>query len=288
MKRSHRVFVAGAAACVLVACNLIAGFESDYSVGSSGSTEGGNPDGPNAEGSTDSPINPDSSAEAGDAGTFCQRASGFVFCEDFDKAGAVSPFEFSKVETSPDASFDASVAVVPRSDGTNALRVEVANASGTSALAWLSKSVGSAPSSYSHFELELDVRVTGQTLNYAALAILTFSTGADREHGIASELAAQIGRLTPRAEFVEGIGKWYHCRLTLDRPEGGATFKRNILISEVGSDAGPIEIDGPGGTSGLSSPEGGTVELRVGAFNTAPNNGTVAVEFDNVIVRRSN
>lgn len=289
MRRLRRLIFVAAAACVLVACNLIAGFESEYSVGtSSGNVESGaetGNDGPvDADGSTEGSTDAQPDAER----TFCQQANDepvtLGFCDDFEKVGATSPFEFGTIDVTTDASFS----VVARGPRSSALRVVLTNSSGTSVRGWLSKVVGGVPSSYRHLELEFDVRVAAQTLNYAALAILTFESGADREHGVAVEAPLQLGRLSPRSGFVVADDeKWYHCRVTLDREDAGGTFKRSIVITDILSGV-QTPVDGPGGTAGLSAPDGGTVELRVGAFNTATNNGSLAVEFDNVIVRRSN
>lgn len=289
MRRARRTGIVALAAIGLVACNIIAGFESDYVVGgSSGTASEAGTDGPSSDGPTDPDAKTDASTDAPVEAQAPFRCTGSdaayrVFCDDFEETTG-APFKFEKF----DATTDATVALTTRSADSRALKIEMVNTTGTSALAWLSRvAVAGNPRDAAHYELDFDVKVAEPTLDYAALAILTFSAGADREHGVAIERPSSLGRLQPQtgARVVTNAPEsWHHCHVTLDREASGTTFRRQIEITNL--DTGmKVGVDGDGGTTGLSSPTAGGVELRLGAFNSAPNAGAIKAEFDNVVVR---
>jgi hypothetical protein len=291
MRRAHRLMMVAGAACVLVACNLIAGFESEYTVSSdSGTTsETSNPDSPVAP---DAPVNPDGGPDGpGDTGIdvrpfSCndEDASSLGFCQDFEGVGAATaPYGFDVVNnTSVDASF-----AVTSGPTSKFLRVTMHNPSAANGiLAQLSAQViPNNPRAWVHYEVDLDFRVPATTLDYAALSILTFpSGGSDREHGISVEgaTAKNLGRLQPQGSntLKNDPANWFHLHLTMDQEDSGTTYRRRIRLTS------PTATTDCDDQPGLTSPTFGGTDIRIGAFNSSPNSGSITVEFDNVVVRR--
>ncbi|MBS2016564.1 MAG: hypothetical protein JST00_27010 [Deltaproteobacteria bacterium] len=282
--------IVGAVASALVACNLLAGFESEYSVGgSSGATEAGTtdtnvaPDVVTPDGAPDAPN--DTGSDAKPFSCADEDGGSLGFCQDFEKTGLATPFGFDAIDdTAPDASI-----TIVNGPPSRFLRVVMPNPTGANAIRTLLgvQVAPGDPRAWSHYELDFDVRIPDTSIDYAALAILTFPNGgADREHGISIEGDPQrnLGRLQPQGVNTLKADKdtWFHCHLTMDREDGGTTFRRRIVLTNTSSGLAK-EVDN---SPARSSPTSGGTDVRVGAFNTSPDIGSITVELDNVVARR--
>lgn len=284
MKRAHRVFIAGAAACVLVACNLIAGFESEYSVGSSSGGEGGPPDGTTAEGSTDGPATTDGSNDGGlDAkvdGAYCSTvAAGFVLCRDFEDNPSGPKFGLGGAVALPDAASQIQLLGEGGVGGTKGLEVTFDRAAGGQYVYVHSTLLGGSPSVNNLFEAEFDFRIAQRGPDDLALGMITFpgEATADREHGIAyypGELVWKMGGTGGSIADTDPPA-WHHAKITLDRDAGAIPLRRTITI-----DGMPVDQSGS-----HPIPDAGGAELRLGAFNVGTGTGTTKIVFDNIVLR---
>ena len=108
MRRARRTGIVALAAIGLVACNIIAGFESDYVVGgSSGTASEAGTDGPSSDGPTDPDAKTDASTDAPVEAQAPFRCTGSdaayrVFCDDFEETTG-APFKFEKFDATTDA-----------------------------------------------------------------------------------------------------------------------------------------------------------------------------------------
>lgn len=290
MKRAHRVFFAGAAACVLVACNIIAGFESEYTVGSSGSSggaEAGNPDGPNAEGSADSTVEDvqnDNALPDGRVPAFCENVDAST-CIDFEDPTKVPPpnLGFNQLMI---MSPDASIQVEPKggNGGTAGLHVRMFEATASAAtgnIAYAETVVaGGDPGAFTHYEVEFDFKRGDIATDYTALGILTFpDEPGDREHGIAAyPQNSLLSTLTPvgPTPVSDPTRTWWRASIKLTRTDASTTFDRMVKIGTTTVNT----------ASGKPYPGTGGTVLRLGTFNTGINVGDLNVYFDNIVVRR--
>jgi len=286
-RRGRHIVVVAFAAGALAACNLIAGFESEYVVGSG--TEGGTIDSPvDTDSSTDGPVvldgNSDAPTDGGTDGPLCPVANE-LFCDDFEDADAAL-FGWSDLR---DFEGDASVRVLPAVGHGSSAGLDVVmdkNASGTSIAAWLAKAVtGGSPLLYRKYQLDFDFEVLSKPLkmSYAALGILTFpSGGPDREHGIGVYQSDLISKLQPTAATVPSTGTWQHARVVLERVDGSADmYDRITFASDQTGVLKEIEKSPPS----YFSPDGGGVQVRLGTFNTGTGVDVLHARFDNVVVR---
>jgi hypothetical protein len=212
-----------------------------------------------------------------------------VFCNDFEArgGGAAAPFGFDEGFAGPDAAAG-SLAISDEGGITHPSFVldvalaQTADAGGDAGQAvFLTKDLpgGNAPSSYTHYEVELDFRVVGPaSLAYVALGAIAFPAGAIKEHGFAVYDGNVFGRLVPKDFAVkDDKSLWHHARIVLDRAPGTGSF------------ATTIDIDGTlvDNVGGVDVGDTGTTSLRIGAFATSPNaGGAIRVQFDDVVIRR--
>lgn len=234
---------------------------------------------------------PDASPADASTGPFsCATldAAALVFCSDFEAedGGAAAPFGFDDAFAGPDAS--AGSLSISNEGGlahpSFVLDVSLAQEGDSGADAgqsvFLTKSLpAGAPSSFAHYEVELDFRVVGTaSLAYVALGVLAFTNGAIKEHGFAVYDGNVFGRLVPKDFAVkDDKSLWHHARIVLDRPAGASSYATTISVD------GTL-VDNVGGVDVGST---GTTSLRIGAFATSPSaGGSVRVQFDDVVIRR--
>jgi hypothetical protein len=291
MRRAQRLLIVAGGACVLVACNLIAGFESDYSVATDGGTtsEGSNPDGPDPDGSTDSPVGNDGSKESStDGGTdanFCQPLDGAapVFCDDFEKTTSDDdggpPAGWNDVMRQSASTLDVKPGV--GMNGSGGLEAVLSQPVAGSRTMWITRVIGDSAST-AHYEVALDVKSGANQFFSVWLASIGFPSAspAEQDHGFgikqgAGDWQTMNGTITYAQN---DMSSWYHARITLDRE--GAVFHRRVFIGKPGAEQ-QIQDDN-------NHTLGGNAELRLGIFFTpgAATGQSATVYFDNVAIWR--
>jgi len=286
MRSRRALLVAGGLAAGLVACNLIAGFESEYSVvgavgeaGTDGSTD--------SDGAVDGSQPPDSAiTDAGSDARFCALVDAF-FCDDFEDGGLMLRYEKLNADAS---AADASVIVDPTAgrDGTGGLRVTLYEGTQPAlpgVVAYVEKTIASGdPGAFLDYEVEFDFRnVDRGAVDYYALGIVTFPNGgSDREHGVATYAPNTVSKLHPPGDNIVADGNaWHHARIRLSRPAGAAKLDRIIQLDDQLPDGGYADQ-----STGYSFPTTGGTVVRIGIFNTGAGTGAVHATFDNLVIRR--
>ena len=288
MRRARRTGIVALAAIGLVACNIIAGFESDYVVGTSSGVpgEGGLPDvvEDRATDSSVEDVQNDNVLPDGRVPGFCETVDASA-CIDFEDPTKVPPpnLGFNQLMI---MSPDASIQVEPKAGngGSAGLHVRMFEATASAAtgnIAYAETVVaGGDPGAFTHYEVEFDFKRGDIATDYAALGILTFpDEPGEREHGIAAypqnSLLSTLSPVGP-TPVSDPTRAWWRASIKLSRTDASATFDRVVKIgtTTVNTAAGKPY---PG--------TGGTV-LRLGTFNTGINVGELNVYFDNIVVRR--
>jgi hypothetical protein len=217
------------------------------------------------------------------SGPFCQTidASTLVFCQDFESAtGALYGFDQRTIDADAGAIAISTEAGVDHPS--SVLDVVLTQAADAGRSAYVTKTFpeAGAPSSFQHYEVELDFRVAGAaSLPYAALSVLGFPAGAIKEHGFAVYDGNVFGRLAPKDLAVKDAKSlWHHARIVVARAAAGGST----------SYATTIEVDGTlvDNVGGVGVGATGTPNVRVGAFETSSGAGSIRAQFDNVVIRR--
>jgi hypothetical protein len=217
-------------------------------------------------------------------GPYCKGidAASVILCDDFESVTAPS-YGFDNVVIDKDAG-----AVVVNAEGgvdhpSSVLDVMLSQAADAGRSAYVIKTIsgGGSPSSFQHYEVELDFRIVGTaSLPYAALSVLGFPAGAIKEHGFAVYDGNVFGRLAPKDFAVkDDKSLWHHARIVVSRAADGgpASYATTIVIDGT-------TVDNIGGV-GIG--DSGTPSVCVGAFDTArTDQGSVRAQFDNVVIRR--
>lgn len=290
--RLRRAATLGLACAGLLACNAIVGLDRDYEV-AAGVVEAGSPEASD-DGATPAQgdggiVGPDGSTPLeGGAASFCQDAGSAVFCDDFEDGPTASPYgwEYEENVMDPNVPDAGSTAIVAGAGvkGTRALRVRV-NAGPESRKVALWKAMG--PTLAQRYTVDFDFKIEDRTLAYVVLGGLAFpqSSGGMPFYGLAAYQPgggglAKLDVSTPPGTqsglAVDATQGWHHATVTLERQDGGSRYARKLEVDGLEVD-GNLEID-------ARTPIG--VELRLGAFFTSLNGGTIQVDFDDVLVRR--
>ncbi len=273
----------------LVACNLIAGFASEYQVG--GTTppgdEGGGPDGSNPESSTTDTQPPtdgpqtDSGLDAPVDANFCvpNEAGAVYFCDDFEgafDAGKPAGWDFVQVQ----APSTISIAAAEGINGSKALKVTLTQSGQLSRTNWVRKLLGAL---VPHYEAEFYIRAPAtptSTLFYGVLADVAFpgtTQGSQEDHGLS------VGNNGTTFRGIGGVGTpvndglhvWHRVRIQLDATSG-TVYTRRLFIDEVKS-----EESSNHDLAGTTGPE-----MRLGIFFTPDGaNATQTIYFDNIVIR---
>jgi len=216
-------------------------------------------------------------------GPYCQGidAAALVLCDDFESVTAPAyGFDNRVVDT------DAGSVTITTEGGVDhpstVLDVMLTQVADAGRSAYLVKALpAGSPSSFQHYEVELDFRIVGTaSLPYAALSVLGFPAGAIKEHGFAVYDGNVFGRLAPKDFAVkDDKSLWHHARIVVARAaDGGPT-----------SYATTIDIDGTlvDNVGGVGIGDSGVPSVCVGAFETSrTDQGSVRAQFDNVVIRR--
>lgn len=279
--RPYRLFVFLAGTLVVAsAIALACSSNDDPSVPPSFEASTVQPDGQRADdASTDAPVAVDAFT-----GPYCKGidAASVILCDDFESVTAPS-FGFDNVVIDKDAGSISVNAEGGADHPSSVLDVMLSQAADAGRSAYVIKTIsgGGSPSSFQHYEVEMDFRIVGAaSLPYAALSVLGFPAGAIKEHGFAVYDGNVFGRLAPKDFAVrDDKGLWHHARIVVSRAaDGGPTSYATI-----------IDIDGTtvDNIGGVGIGDGGTPSVCVGAFETArTDQGSVRAQFDNVVIRR--
>jgi hypothetical protein len=233
-----------------------------------------------AEASSDAPVAVDSSF----SGPYCQGIDGaaVILCDDFESVAAPH-FGFDNSVIDTDAGSITLTTEAGADHPSTVLDVMLTQVADAGRSAYVIKSLPGpgAPSTFAHYEVELDFRIPATaSLPYAALSVLGFPAGAIKEHGFAVYDGNVFGRLAPK-DFAVKDDKflWHHARIVVQRAaDGGAT-----------SYATTIDIDGTlvDNVGGVGIGDSGVPTVCVGAFDTArTDQGSLRAQFDNVVIRR--
>jgi len=210
-------------------------------------------------------------------------ASSLLLCDDFEtEAAPLFGFDVTTLVA------DAGSTIALSDDGgegnaTRVLDVSLTQKADAGQSAFVTKNLpdSGAPSSFLHYEVELDFRVVGTaSLAYVALAELQFPGGTIKEHGLGVYDGNVFGRLVPKDFAVkDDKSLWHHARIVLDRPAGStaSSFKTSITVDGTAID----------NVSGVDPGTTGGSKVRIGGFNTAPTAaGSMHAQYDNVVIRR--
>jgi hypothetical protein len=283
------------------ACTALAGLTDDYrlangdgTAGEGGSTDGNVgkdgalPDGfvPGSDGGADATQD----QLVGDGGAFCDSVPqmGLEVCDDFENDGSTT------WTTNNDVGAGATSMIAPTGgmNGSAGLQLAINLPVGSpSKHFWKAKLLpqGNNPTTYQHYEVQFDFRVSSGTLAYAAIGTLSFTSTADPEqdHGVAVGNGNSFGTPPSIGTAVTDNNipapHWHRMHLLLDRGSSPSSpYIRKLTITD--SLGAVTTIDS--GSSHVIAAAGDT-ELRIGTFNTFTSGaGALQVVFDNVFVRR--
>ena len=146
---------------------------------------------------------------------------------------------------------------------------------------------GNNPTSYQHYEMQLDFRVPSGSIFYAALGTLSFTSTPDPEqdHGVAQTNGTGFGTPPSIGTAVTDnnlpAAHWHRMHLTMDR--GASASSPYIRMVTITDSAGVAKVIDNNSSHTINA--AGDTELRIGTFNTG-GTGTLEVVFDNIFVRR--
>lgn len=278
-------------ACALGACNLLAGFESEYTVGTMSAEGGGDVgagvgEGGASDGSPDAGF--DANRDAGPDGRFCEiygDASGVTYCWDFEEVRSGPSFGWDLFEnTYGEAGVENGIGV----GGTRGLRATVSNAAGSARVFLIHESEDIDPTflAYSRHELTFSLAITKKsTLQTCVLGSLGFrdGTATPRYAGIsiwrdqdALDISDTPGGAPSGHNVAPGdAGTWHTGTIRYERDGGPTSYYVTVFVDGE-------KVDGP---RAFSATNAGKTQVAVGAFYSSPSGGVEAV-IDNVLLRQ--
>ncbi|MBX3185940.1 MAG: hypothetical protein KF819_02950 [Labilithrix sp.] len=291
MRRARLVTCFAIGAFALAACNLIAGFESDYTVRAPGS-EGGEGGGPGDEdapfdGGTDATSATDAPLDVQPDGRFCDfydaapRDPTITWCSDFEAAHGSPLFGWTNFEnTHGEAGVEDGIG----REGSRALRATVTAASSSARVMLLRG--GDNFLSYRRHELTFALKITRTTTtSTCVLGSLGYNVGTTPYYtGVAVWRLANVldvsdtpGGVPKDPPGVEPTPGWHTGKISYERDGGSPFYWAKVTVDNNVVDERAFHADGGAGAT----------QVAVGAFYSGADDGGVEVVIDNVLLRQT-